>query len=200
MSFAPQWNASILPPLPGSALLSPLPIYPFPKRQTTSGARAKVHRTTWPQPTLACLIRGQKRPPECRCSLASAPESPCAGALGRLAVLVPTVGLLCSSAQARPSCPRPQGCANSSAGQRLCISKQLLKGHFRCGAATAIGASVKSRWLPQGRLRDWIKACDDKQAVSFIYLFSDGLSSLKLIVVFLQGCFDCLMGPGKGPL
>lgn len=76
---------------------------------------------------LACLIKGQKRPLECGCTLESVAESFCAGALGRLAALFPNAEPLCSSAQARPSCPRPQGCSNSAAGQQLCIFKQLLK-------------------------------------------------------------------------
>lgn len=119
------------------SLLSPSTHSPQGKQHLVQGQRYTGQRG--PCRPLACLIRGQKSPLECGCTLACVAESPCAGALGRLAALFPTAGLLCSSAQARPSCPRPQGCANSSAGQRLCIFKQLLKGHFRCGAAAAIG-------------------------------------------------------------
>lgn len=119
---------------------------------------------------LACLIRGQKRPLECGCTLESVAESPCAGALGRLAALFPNAGPLCSSTQARPSCPRPQGCSNSAAGQRLCIFKQPLK--------RSLEARRLSLWKP-GDLRslpksltDWIKGYDDKEgwlkALSFI--------------------------------
>lgn len=118
--------------------------YPIPwraKQHLVQGQRYTGQRgPCWP---LACLIRGQKRPLECGCTLESVAESPCAGALGRLAALFPTVELLCSSTQARPSCLRPQGCTNSTAGQRLCIFKQLLKGHFHWGGARRLGNLCK---------------------------------------------------------
>lgn len=56
----------------------------------------------------------------------------CPQLAGRLAALFSS-RLLCFSAQARSSCLRPQGCTNSTAGQQLCIFKQLLKGHIRSG-------------------------------------------------------------------
>ncbi|ROL45641.1 B-cell scaffold protein with ankyrin repeats [Anabarilius grahami] len=83
------------------------------KQHLVQGQRYTGH--CGPCRPLACLIKGQKRPLECGCTLGSVAESPCAGALGRLAALFPNAWPLCSSAQARPSCPRPQGCSNSAA-------------------------------------------------------------------------------------
>jgi len=130
MPSAPQRNVSIL------HLLSPwfwcfgapFQSYFIPQRaqqHLVQGQRYTGQHS--PCQPLACLIRGQKRPLECGCTPESVAKSPCAGALGRLTALFPNAGPLCSSAQARPSCLRPQGCSNSTAGQRLCIFKQPLK-------------------------------------------------------------------------
>lgn len=99
---------------------------------------------------------------------------------GRLAALFSS-GLLCSSAQARSSCLRPQGCTNSTAGQRLCIFKQLLKGHIRSGESRRPALASSNNLCdpctphpppPQSRHSAWIKGWVDIQgrlkALSFI--------------------------------
>lgn len=109
----------------------------------------------------------------------------CPQLAGRLAALFSS-RLLCFSAQARSSCLRPQGCTNSTAGQQLCIFKQLLKGHIRSGESRrpAFVSSHNPSDLspppypsphprpPQSRHSGWIKGWVDIQgrlkALSFI--------------------------------